>query len=371
MDWYIFLAVIGLMLFSIAFVYSASAAIAETRFGSAEKFFWSHSLKIFFALIALFLFSKLDYHLLGKVSRPLMFLAIIFLILVFIIGSPINGAYRWLSLGFFSFQPSELAKFALVIHFSFMLSQRQEVIKDFKFGMLPLLVWVVAICFLIAIQPNFSTAFVIYIIAVVMMFIGNVNLKHLLIAFLISFGAAGLYGISATYRMQRILSFIGLAKNPDEINEVNFQIQQAIIAFGNGGFFGLGPGQSKQSHLFLPESYGDFIFSIIGEEYGFFGVTIIISVFLLIFWRGIKIAKNAPDLMGYYLAFGITFTFAIYTLVSAGVNCGLFPTTGLPMPFVSYGGTAVIIYGAAMGILLNISSQANIFPKGEPLPIEK
>ncbi len=351
------------MLFSIAFVYSASASIAESRFGSAERFFWSHSFKILIALVALFAASKIDYHILEKVSKPFIFLALVPLVLVFIIGTPINGAYRWLSLGFFSFQPSELAKFALVIHFSTLLSQRQEVIKDFKYGMLPLLSWVLAVCLLIALQPNFSTAFVIYVISVAMMYIGNVNLKHLLVALLISLGAAGAYGISAPYRMQRILSFIGLATNPDEITEVNFQIQQAIIAFGNGGFFGLGPGQSRQSHLFLPESYGDFIFSIIGEEYGFFGVTLILAVFLLIFWRGLKISKRAPDLFGHYLAFGITFTFALYTLVSAGVNCGLFPTTGLPMPFVSYGGTAVIIYGAAMGVLLNISSQSGIFPK--------
>jgi cell division protein FtsW len=138
-----------------------------------------------------------------------------------------------------------------------------------------------------------------------------------------------------------------------------------LIALGNGGIFGLGPGQSRQSDLFLPESYGDFIFSVIGEEYGFIGVILIIAAFVLILWRGIIIAKNAPDFFGYFLATGIILTLAIFAFVNAGVNCGLLPTTGLPMPFISYGGTAVIFHAAAVGILLNISKHAGVYPKDE------
>lgn len=362
-DWYVLLIVSGLMLFSIAFVYSASAAIAEARFGSADKLFWSHSFRILLAFITMFLFIKFDYHYLGKLSKILIFGSLIPLLLVFIIGTPINGAYRWLNLGFFQVQPSEFAKFALVIHFAAFLSKRQDYVDEFKFAMLPLLIWTGVICLMIAIQPNFSTSLVIFFISMAMMFVGNINRKHLLTTFVSFAGIAAIYAVSAPYRMQRLLSFIGLAKNPDDLSEVSYQIQQAIIAFGNGGLFGRGPGQSIQSHLFLPESYGDFIFSIIAEEYGFVGVTFILIAFLFLFWRGLKICKRAPDLFGFYLSFGIIFTFAIYTLISASVNCGLLPATGLPMPFISYGGTAVIIYGAAIGVLLNISSQSQIFPK--------
>jgi cell division protein FtsW len=365
-DWFLLLSTVGLMLFSIAFVYSASAFIAEARFHSHDKFFLNHSWKVLIGFLILLLFAKIDYHKWEKLSKPIIFMAIVPLVLVFVIGTPLNGAYRWLSIGFFNFQPSELAKFALVLHICTLLKQRQEFIKDFKIGMLPILLWSLIICSLIALQPNFSSAFVIYLITVCLLFVGNANVFHLIMIGAASITALGAYALSAPYRLQRLLSFIGHGNGSGTVNtDAAFQAQQAIIAFGNGGLFGLGPGQNRQSQLFLPESYGDFIFSIIGEEYGFFGVILLLSVFGLIVWRGVKIAKRAPDMYGYFLSFGITFTFAIYVFVSAGVNCGLLPTTGLPMPFISYGGTAIFFYAAAMGILLNISAQSNVWPKDE------
>jgi cell division protein FtsW len=352
------MATLGLMLFSIAFVYSASASIAEHRFGDYDKLFLNHTLRVLGGLLALIIFMKIDYHVWLKLSKPIMFATIIPLLLVFLISSPINGAYRWIYIGSINFQPSELAKFALVIHFAALLTQRQEVIKDFKLGLLPLLVWSFIVCLLIAIQPNFSSAMVIFIISIAMMFIGNVKGKHLSIIGIIAFiGLIG-YAVSASYRMQRIINYVSMASGSNDNNEAAFQSQQAIIAFGSGGIFGLGPGQSRQSLLFLPEAYGDFIFSIIGEEYGFIGTFLIVVVFMIMAWRGIKIARNAPDNFGYFLAFGIIFTFILYAFVSAAVNTGLLPTTGLPMPFVSYGGTAIIFYCIAMGILLNISSHS-------------
>ena len=148
-----------------------------------------------------------------------------------------------------------------------------------------------------------------------------------------------------------------------QVETTGYQLNQALIAMGNGGIFGVGPGQNRQSHLFLPESYGDFIFSIIGEEYGFIGLFAILAAFALIFWRGMIIAKKAPDNYGYFLAIGIIITFAIYVFVNAGVNTGILPTTGVPMPFISYGGTAILFYSAAIGVLLNISAQAGVYPK--------
>lgn len=166
--------------------------------------------------------------------------------------------------------------------------------------------------------------------------------------------------LGASYRVQRLLAFIDDSSGP--MSAVKYQSYQALIAFGNGGVFGVGPGRSQQREGFLPEPYGDFIFSIVGEEYGYLGVLIILSVFAVILVRGVRIARRAPDDFGYYLACGITLTLACYAFVNAGVNCGLLPTTGLPMPFISYGGTSVIFSAMAVGILLNISKQATTYP---------
>lgn len=361
LDWYILLSVIGLMLFSIAFVFSASAQISAIKFGSADKMFFSHLQKIGIGIILLFVFSKIDYHIYQKYSKYFIAASLIPLFLVFIISDQVNNVYRWIDLGPFSFQPSELAKFALVIHLSTLLAERQEYIKSFKYGMLPGLIWSTLIAGLIAIQPNFSIAFVTYLIALSMMFIGNVNLIHLMAVGATALSTAGIFALSATYRINRFATFLGMS-NSENFDKYGYQSYQAIIAFGNGGVSGIGPGQSRQSNLFLPESYGDFIYSIVGEEYGFIGAFLILVVFGLILWRGLKIIKNAPDEYGYFLASGLVITFCLYAVVNAGVNCGLFPNTGVPMPFVSWGGTAVFIYASAIGILLNISSQAGVFP---------
>lgn len=360
-DWLIFLPVIALMVFSVAFVYSASAAIAASKFGSTENLFLKHLIRVCFGLVALIIFSKVDYHVWLKISKPLMIVSIILLIIVLFTGK-VNQVNRWIDLGPFSFQPSELAKFALVIHFATLLSKKQEVIKDFKEGYFPFLLWIAAVCYLIAMQPNFSTAVVIYLISLALVFIGNANVLHILLT-LVSTGIMGFLYLtsSTTYRLNRMVAYFN--GNSDSFSQnVNYQLNQALIALGNGGTFGVGPGMSKQSHLFLPESYGDFIFSIIGEEYGFVGAVIILGAFIMIFWRGMIVAKKAPDIYGYYLAVGILITFAVYVFVNAGVNSGILPTTGLPMPFISYGGTAVIFYATAAGILLNISAQSGIFP---------
>lgn len=356
-DWVLFFCVSGLMLFSIAFVYSASGTLAELRYGSPDKLFWNHSIRVLIALCVLILCANIDYRVWKKFSKPILFISILFLILVFFIGTQINGAYRWIYIGPVNFQPSELAKFALVLILAVILSERQEFIKSFRLTFLPMIFWTGIICILIAIQPNFSTAIVIFLIFISLVFIGNANIKHIITTLILSLAGAFLYGMNANYRFQRILSYIENVDGTKEslLSPSAFQLQQALIAFGNGGLFGRGPGQSRQSYLFLPESYGDFIFSIIGEEYGFLGVIILLSIFAVIIYRGIKIAQRVEDSFAYFLVSGIMITIAVYVFVSAGVNTGLLPTTGLPLPFISYGGTAVIFYAASIGIVLNIS----------------
>ena len=361
-DWLILIPILALMLFSISFVYSASAAKAAASFGDAEKFFFNHSVRVLIGIVTIFIFAKIDYRVYSKFSIYLILAGIISLIGVLFFGTNVKGASRWLSLGPLSFQPSEFVKLAMVIHFAALLAKKQQVIKDFEKGFFPFILWTVIICFLIALQPNFSTMMVVFLIAVTMMFIGNNNLLHLGATFLIGLVAGVVFFITAPYRMNRLKAFLGMSED-STVETVSYQLNQALIALGNGGMFGVGVGQNRQSHLFLPESYGDFIFAIIGEEYGFIGLLLIIGIFMVVFWRGMIIAKKAPDNFGYFLAIGIIITFALYVFVNAGVNTGLLPTTGVPMPFVSYGGTAVIFYSAAIGILLNISAQAGIYPR--------
>lgn len=355
-DWVIFVTVLGLILFSLVFVFSASAQKSFIKTGEFYSYLFNHGAKVVFGIATMIVFSRIDYHFWQRISKFVISLSVLLLLLIFVISVPINNVYRWLDLGIFTFQPSELAKFALIMHLSSLLTERQEVIKNFKYGMLPMLIWSGLICGLIAIQPNFSNAFITYILALFMLFIGNTNLNHLLATTGVSSIIAAVFAFSASYRVQRFVSFFGTSEDAVNVERYTFQTRQAILAYGNGGLSGLGAGQSRQSNLFLPESFGDFILPIIGEEYGFIGVSIILLAFLVILVRGLKIVRNSPDEFAYFLSAGIVMTFTFYAAINAGVSCGILPNTGVPMPFISYGGTAIIIYSAAIGILLNISA---------------
>ena len=361
-DWFILLAVLGMLFFSIAFVYSASAGSSEGKTGSAETFFWSHATRVLAGIGVMLLFSRIDYHWLERWSKPMMIMAIGMLIYVLLDGEKMKGATRWINVGLISFQPSEFAKFALVAHLGVMLADKRPYINDFKFSFLPMMFWTAIICLLVARQPNLSTASVIFLIAMSQMLIGRANLKQLAGVVGVGLAAASLYAVSAEYRMRRIMSFIGLhSGGEDMLASTNYQLHQGLLAFGSGGFFGVGAGQSRQ-RLFVPEPFGDFIYSIIGEEYGLMGTLAILFVFGLIIWRGLLVARMAPDDLGRNVAAGITITIAVYAIINGCVTTGLLPTTGLPMPFISYGGSSVLFSAAAVGILLNISQQAEVMP---------
>jgi cell division protein FtsW len=259
-------------------------------------------------------------------------------------------------------QPSDFAKFALVFHLSVLMAAKGETVKDFRKGFLPMLIWIGTVTVLVLAQPNFSMGAMIFAISLAMLFIGRARVSHIALTLGALVPLLVLYMLSAEYRMQRIMSYIGVG-NGAGMQNARHQLTQAIIGFGNGGIFGLGPGGSHQRDHFLPESYGDFVFSIVGEEYGLIGTLFFMLLFLLIFLRGMKIARHARDELGRLLAMGITCTITLYALINAGVTLGILPTTGLPMPFVSYGGTAMLITCAAVGVLLNISMQTDLHPR--------
>ncbi len=369
-DWWLLLPAIGLMLFSVAFVYSASAYFASVKFGSSEKLFWNHGIRVIASIILIIFFARLDYHIVQKFSKYILLIAIGFLVFVFIAGTRIKGATRWVNIGILNFQPSELAKYALIFHIATLLALKKDYLHDFKTGFAPIFLWICMVCGLIALQPNFSTAAVIFTIASFVLILGNVKFRHIAVVIPLGIVAGAAYAISAPYRMKRLLAFkdqfLGVAQSTDgatSISEANYQLHQGILAFANGGLFGVGPGNSIQRNWFLPESYGDFIFSIIGEEYGFVGAGLIILAFMMIIWRGFVTARRAPDDFGRYLAAGVTIIIGLYAFLHMGINTGLLPTTGLPLPFISYGGTAILFTASALGILLNVSAQAGVYPR--------
>jgi cell division protein FtsW len=358
-DLALFFAVLTLMVLSLAVVYSASSTFALVKAGGSGKLLESHAIKVLAGFVAIFLFMQIDYHRYRKLTKRVLLVVLALLVVTLILGIAVKGASRWIRYGGFSLQPSEFAKYALIFHLAVLIAEKKERVTEFVNGFIPMVVWIGATTLLVLLQPNFSTGALIVAISVFMLYLGKAKLSHLGITVLAVLPLLVLYMVSAEYRMRRIMSYAGAG----DTSHQNYQLQQSIIGFGNGGLFGLGPGASRQRDGFLPESYGDFVFSIIGEEYGLIGTILIMALFLIIMLRGLKIAKHAPDELGRMMALGITTAISLYALINAGVTLGILPTTGLPMPFISYGGTAIVVSASAIGVLLNISTQTDLHPR--------
>lgn len=347
--------------FGLMMISSASVLYSKTRFDD-PNYFLTHQLFYGFlpGLVALYFFSKIDYHIWKKLSVPIFFISVLALILVFIpgVGKNIYGASRWINLGPISFQPSEMAKIALILYLSAWLESRgKERIKDVYEGMIPFLGILALMGFLIIKQPDVGTLGVIVLIAMAMFFVSGAKLSHIwgiVLAGLVS--VAGLIAI-APYRLNRMLVFL----NPDHDTQgVGYQITQALLAVGSGGIFGVGLGHSRQKFNYLPEPVGDSIFAIASEELGMIGAYIIVALFIAFAFRGLKIAKNAPDDFGKIIAVGIVSWVIFQAFVNISAIIAIIPLTGIPLPFISYGGTSFIFLMVAMGILLNISKQSKM-----------
>lgn len=350
-----------LSVFGLVMISSASVLYSKTRFDN-PNYFLTHQLMYGFlpGLLALYFFSKVDYHLWKKIAIPFFFFSIIALILVFIpgVGKNIYGASRWINLGPISFQPSEMAKIAIILYLAAWLSSRgKERIRDFYEGMIPFLGILAVMGFLIIKQPDTGTLGVIILISIVMFFISGANLSHIWGIFLgVGVALAGLIAI-APYRLNRMLVFLNPSHDPQG---VGYQITQALLAVGSGGFFGVGLGHSRQKFNYLPEPVGDSIFAIVSEELGMVGASIIVILFLAFAMRGLRIARNAPDDFGKIVAVGIVGWVIFQAFVNISAILAIIPLTGIPLPFISYGGTSFVFLMIAMGILLNISKQSKI-----------
>lgn len=355
-DIWILLPVLFLMFFSIGAVYSASSTFAMDKFDDPNYMFKQHTIRVILAIMIIFVFAKIDYRFFQDISKWLIWISIFFLVFIFIGGvSTIKGASRWIYLGPLSFQPSDLAKFTLIIYLANLIVRKKDYIDLLYRGYLPIIFYVLLVTALIALQPNFSTSLIIFGTSMLILFNTNVRFKHLAytLAALVPVGV--MFVLSKAYIIGRLTSHAEYTTGGNS----NYQLNQAIIGFGNGGLTGVGPGNSLQREFFLPEAHGDFIFSIIGEEYGFLGTITVVLLFVIIMIRGYKVAKDIKDDFGRYVAFGITTIITSYAIVNMCVSTGLTPTTGVPMPFISYGGTALIINSMAIGLLLNISSFRN------------
>ncbi|HCA80062.1 MAG TPA: cell division protein [Bacteroidetes bacterium] len=358
-DIWTLIVVLTLMVLSLGVVYSASSTWAMEKFGSSNRLLNLHALKVLLGLVALFVGMSIDYKKYKKLTKPAVIGSIVFLMVTLVLGGEVKGATRWLRFGGLSLQPSEFAKFALLFHLSALISTKGEAIKDLKKGFLPMMIWIGSVSGLVLLQPNFSTGSMIILMSLVMLFISKARFLHIFGTIAAAIPLLLAVALARPHVIERIRSFIDGSGG----GKLNYQLYQGIMGFGNGGVFGVGLGLSKQRDFFLPESYGDFVFSIVGEEYGLIGTIFFMALFLVIMLRGFKIAKFARDEFGRLLAIGITSVVTLYALVNAGVTLGILPTTGLPMPFVSYGGSSLLFTSFAVGVLLNISAQTDMHPR--------
>jgi cell division protein FtsW len=342
--------------FGVVFVYSSSFALAQTKFGGSDFFLARQLVRAALALGCFMVFINVDYHVWGRFSKHA-FVGIIIL-LTYVLVAPasraIHGAKRWISLGFIQFQVSELALLILVVMLAAQLSAVEDEVKDGK-KFIHYLVKIGLVCGLIGLEPNFSTASLVGVIGLAMLFVAGARLSHLSALSAAVLPLAVMAAFGAGYRRHRIMAFLHFS---DHKGDIGYQAYQALIGLGNGGLFGVGIGQGDQKYFYLPEPHTDFVFSILGEELGFAGLFAVLALFAFMVYCGIKIALAAPDKMGKLMAFGFTFILAMYVIVHAAVNVGLIPTTGIPLPFISYGGMSLLFTVSSIGIMLNISSQA-------------
>ncbi len=341
------LSVIGLIM-----IYSASGVLAQKYHHDSAYFLKKQLVWMGLGISLFFIATRIDYHQVQNVVFPIAALVFVLLVSVLLFGAEINGSQRWLRLGPISFQPSEVAKLFTVIYLAHYVVKKGEKMRDFLEGLAPALVLIALQVMLIVVEPDLGASATILFLAVILLFLGGASLKHL---FLIGTGVVPLLAywvIKTPYRKERLLAYLNPSADP---SASGFQMTQSYLALGSGGVVGMGLGEGRQKLFFLPEPHTDFIFSVIGEEFGMLGTLSLLLLFLLLLWGGWQIALMTEDPFGRMLAIGTTVMIALPALLNMGVVTGLLPTKGLPLPFVSYGGSSLLINWVAVGLLFNVS----------------
>ncbi|KGG80567.1 stage V sporulation protein E [Caloranaerobacter azorensis H53214] len=354
------LMIVTILLVFIGIIMVFSSSYPEAYYKMKDGYFFLKKQMFFSALglFAMIFFMNFDYWRFQKLSKLIFLISIILGLLIFTpLGTEFHGARRWINLGFTTFQPSEAIKLGSIIYLASYLSRKKERIKYFFKGVVPALIIIGIACGLIIIQKDLSTSATLGLTLMIMLFIAGMKFLHLTFLASIGIGGAVLAILKEEFRVKRILAFLDPFKYKDT---VGWQLVQSLYALGSGGIFGLGLGKSRQKFFYIPEPYNDFIFAIIGEELGFVGCVTVIILFLILIWRGIRIAINAKDLFGCLLASGIVALITVQSMIHIAVVTSSIPPTGIPLPFVSFGGTSLLIFMSAVGILLNISRYTDL-----------
>jgi cell division protein FtsW len=358
-DMWLFGVAVVLLSAGVVMVYSASAIVAADRFGDPYFFLKRQLAWAVLGAGALWAALRVDYRRLEALVLPLLVLAAVLLVLVLVppFGQEINGTRRWIRLGPVSFQPAELAKLALVVYLAAFLARRAEARQDFVRGFAPPLVVAGGLAVLVLLQPDLGNCLTLLVLTLALLYLAGSRVKHLALLLLPALPLLAIAIYLAPYRLRRITAFLDPWTDP---RGAGFQIIQSWLALGGGGVVGRGIGASQQKLFYLPEAHTDFIFAIVGEELGFLGAVAMVALFAVLVWRGLRIGLRAPDPFGAYLALGITVLIATQVLMNLGVVTGMLPTKGLPLPFISFGGSALVLTLLATGVLLNISQEAHV-----------
>jgi cell division protein FtsW len=354
MDFTLLITVLILLAIGVAMVFSASSISSQVKLDDKYFFLKSQGAYAILSIAVMLVLSKVNYKILGKFVTIIVVISIVLLLLVFVpgIGLRLNGALRWIKIGPMTMQPSELAKFALIIFMAKSISNKKEKIRTFFQGVLPYVILMGIYCILIILEPNKSMAIIFVLLTFTILFSAGAKIWHLAV-WGVPLLPVGVYVLMKDkYSLLRITSYMDPWADP---LKSGYQAIQSLLALGSGGIFGLGLGNSRQKFFYIPEPQNDFIFAIIGEELGFIGTFTIIVLFLLLIWRGIRIAIHAPDSFGCLLATGIVAMIGIQVVLNIAVATVSIPTTGVSLPFISQGGTSLLFVMANMGILLNIS----------------
>jgi len=356
---YIFaLIVFILCLFGIVMIFSASTVISQEHFGNGTHYAYRQIISLAIGLALMVVAYLIDYRFWKKIALPLFLASLFFLVAVFfpVIGKEYGGAHRWVGIGDMVFQPSEIVKITFLIYLASWLEKKGEGIRDFSSGFLPFVALIAVLGFLIMSQPDLGTLSVIAVTSVIIFYIAGARYTHLVWGMIAAAGLLGILVKAAPYRMQRLTVFL----NPSaQTLGAGYHINQALLAVGSGGLWGLGFGQSKQKYLYLPQPHIDSIFAIIAEELGFIRSSLVLAAYVFLAFRGYRIAKNAPDNFAKFLAAGISTWIVVQAFINIAAMLSLVPLTGIPLPFISYGGSALIFTLFGVGILLNISKYSS------------
>lgn len=357
-DFTLVITILLLLTIGLIMVLSASSPSALSESGDSYKYFSKQLLFAIFGIVAMIFISKIDYRFYKKFYKHAWWISLVLLVLVKVIGKNINGSQRWIYLSeTLSFQPSELVKILMIVFYAGILTKNRDILGKYKDGFIKHLLMLAPIIGLLMLQPHFSASIVIVGICSIMMIVAGCKFRH----FAFTAGSIGIPIIIALilfspYRLQRVVTFLDPWQDP---TDTGWQVIQSLYAIGSGGLFGAGLGESKQKYLYIPEPHNDFIFSILGEEMGFIGCAIVLILFAIFIWRGVLIAMKAPDMFGSLIAVGITALVAIQVIINVAVVTSSMPATGMPLPFFSYGGTALFVLLCEMGVLLNVSRASN------------